>query len=186
MAARGAGAAGRPRTAHVCSRRSTKTIPRRSHLRVHSSACGLGLERWPQRADGPSIHRRCHLLALAVQRETRTMPIVFAARSPSPPRRATRPAEWEDRFSPGHRVSYAEFIGIYRISHRSSFGSHGKHRRCQETQERVGFGGAMRQDRLEHNAPDWPLPAGPGPKPGLRITASYRAVKITAKPPFSP
>ena len=60
MAARGAGAAGRPRTAHVCSRRSTKTIPRRSHLRVHSSACGLGLERWPQRADGPSIHRRCH------------------------------------------------------------------------------------------------------------------------------
>jgi len=103
------------------------------------------------------------MLALAVQRETRTIPIVFAARTPSPPRRATRPAEWEDRFSPGHRVSYAEFIGIYRISHRSSFGSHGKHRRCQETQERVGFGGAIRQDRLEHNAPDWPLPAGPGP-----------------------
>ena len=31
-----------------------------------------------------------------------------------------------------------------------------------------------------------PLPAGPGPEPGLRLTASYRAVKITAKPPFSP
>ena len=29
-----------------------------SHLRVHSSACGLGLDRWPQRADGPSVGRR--------------------------------------------------------------------------------------------------------------------------------
>ena len=28
--------------------------------------------------------------------------------------------------------------------------------------------------------------AGPCPEPGLRLTASYRAVKITAKPPFSP
>jgi putative ABC transport system substrate-binding protein len=25
---------------------------------VHASACGLGLDRWPQRADGPSVVRR--------------------------------------------------------------------------------------------------------------------------------
>ena len=29
-----------------------------SPLCVHSSACGLGLDRWPQRADGPSLGRR--------------------------------------------------------------------------------------------------------------------------------
>jgi hypothetical protein len=27
------------------------------NLRVRSSACGLGLDRWPQRADGPSLGR---------------------------------------------------------------------------------------------------------------------------------
>ena len=27
-------------------------------LCVHASACGLGLDRWPQRADGPSVVRR--------------------------------------------------------------------------------------------------------------------------------
>ena len=38
---------------------STKTIPGgASPLCVHSSACGLGLDRWPQRADGPSVARR--------------------------------------------------------------------------------------------------------------------------------
>jgi hypothetical protein len=26
-----------------------------SPLCVHASACGLGLDRWPQRADGPSL-----------------------------------------------------------------------------------------------------------------------------------
>ena len=25
---------------------------------VHASACGLGLDRWPQRVDGPSLGRR--------------------------------------------------------------------------------------------------------------------------------
>jgi putative ABC transport system substrate-binding protein len=29
-----------------------------SRLCVHSSACGLGLDRWPQRADGPSFGRQ--------------------------------------------------------------------------------------------------------------------------------
>jgi hypothetical protein len=29
-----------------------------SRLRVHASTCGLGLDRWPQRADGPSVGRR--------------------------------------------------------------------------------------------------------------------------------
>ena len=27
-------------------------------LRVHASTCGLGLDRWPQRADGRSLGRR--------------------------------------------------------------------------------------------------------------------------------
>ena len=29
-----------------------------SSLCVHSCACGTGLDRWPQRADGPSLGRR--------------------------------------------------------------------------------------------------------------------------------
>ena len=29
-----------------------------SRLCVHASACGLGLDRWPQRADRPSLGRR--------------------------------------------------------------------------------------------------------------------------------
>src|SRR5262249_4812827 len=30
-------------------------------LCVHESACGLGMDQWPQRADGPSLGRRCPL-----------------------------------------------------------------------------------------------------------------------------
>jgi len=38
---------------------ATKTIPAEdSVLRVHASACGPGLDRWPQRADRPSLGRR--------------------------------------------------------------------------------------------------------------------------------
>jgi putative ABC transport system substrate-binding protein len=61
MAARGARAAGRPRAAH---RRAHRGVgPKRSSgevcvLCVHASACGLGLDRRPQRADGPSLGRR--------------------------------------------------------------------------------------------------------------------------------
>ena len=29
-----------------------------SPLCTHASACGLGMDRWPQRADGPSLGRR--------------------------------------------------------------------------------------------------------------------------------
>jgi putative ABC transport system substrate-binding protein len=29
-----------------------------SHVCIHASACGLGLDRWPQHADGPSVGRR--------------------------------------------------------------------------------------------------------------------------------
>ena len=29
-----------------------------SRLRIYASACGVGLDRWPQRADGPSLGRR--------------------------------------------------------------------------------------------------------------------------------
>ena len=58
----GARAAGQPRTAH---RRAHAVRRERSHveaspLRIHASACGLGLDRWPQRADGSPVGRRRH------------------------------------------------------------------------------------------------------------------------------
>ena len=60
MAARGARAAGRALAAH---RRAPSERRKRSrgevfHLCAHSSACGLGLDRGPQRADRPSLGGR--------------------------------------------------------------------------------------------------------------------------------
>ena len=102
VAARGAGAAGRPRAAdrraHVWPRMIRGEASPRG---VHTSASGLGLDRWPQRADGLSVGRRRHqsdtsaragvgrpatrhhpdkptLATAALQRETQTIPIVFA------------------------------------------------------------------------------------------------------------
>jgi hypothetical protein len=54
LAARGAGAAGRPRSAHRRAHGARRKRSRDEDCRlcVHSCACGLGLDRWPQRAEG--------------------------------------------------------------------------------------------------------------------------------------
>jgi hypothetical protein len=80
------------RRAHAGRRKRSRTEG--SPLCVHGSACGLGLHRWPQRADGINRMRALaqQLVRLqpdiilpngtaataALQRETRTIPIIFA------------------------------------------------------------------------------------------------------------
>jgi hypothetical protein len=87
VVAGGARAAGRPRAAHrrAQCRRCFPAEP--FHFRVHASACGLGLDRRPQRAAlaqelvglQPDIILSSTTPAtIALQRETRTIPIVFA------------------------------------------------------------------------------------------------------------
>jgi hypothetical protein len=134
LTTRGARAAGRPHEAHrrALAGRRKRSLLEGSHLCVHSSAFALGLDRWPQRADGPSVLRRWinlirafaqELVGLqpeailtggtpvtaAVQRETRTIPIVFVGASiqiqndayffPNlPPLAATSPALWKQRW----------------------------------------------------------------------------------------
>src|SRR5262245_6596059 len=64
MAARGAGAAGGARTADrcpYCARRKRSCGKFSAFL---ASACELRLDRWPKRADGPSVGRPCGHITL--------------------------------------------------------------------------------------------------------------------------
>jgi hypothetical protein len=62
VAGGGAGAAGRPRAAHRGAHvvRRKRSRDEASPLCVQASACRLGLDRWPQHTDGPSLGRRRH------------------------------------------------------------------------------------------------------------------------------
>src|SRR5262249_5356206 len=60
VALRGARAAGRPRAAQRLAHTGRRKRSRGEGLRlcVHESACGLGLDRWPQPADRLLVERR--------------------------------------------------------------------------------------------------------------------------------